>query len=234
MSWEATVGITAVIPARGGSKRIPGKNVRPFLGTPIILRVIQTLKSLPEVGRIVVSTDDENTATLVGQQCEVLERPPGLADDHTPTWPVILHAIDVLGLSDKEQEVVVCVYPTAVLLNPMTLRRAASLLSDEPDTYVFPALQFSFPPQRAFTIDADRRSRMLEPARYFARSQDLMPVYHDAGQFYLATIRTWLTHDRFFDPGCPIVVPEIEGQDIDTDSDWQFAELKYQVLHASD
>jgi pseudaminic acid cytidylyltransferase len=234
MSREVTKGITAIIPARGGSKRIPGKNVRPFLGTPIILRVLQTLKSLPEVCRVVVSTDDESIALLVGQECEVLERPHDLADDHTPTWPVVVHAIDALGLSHQAEESVACVYPTAVLVNPQTLRRAFLLLFDEPDTYVFPAVRFSFPPQRAFTIDEGGRSRMLDSAHYFARSQDLVPVYHDAGQFYLATIGTWLAHERFFEPGYPLIIPEIEAQDIDTDSDWNLAELKYQLLHQSE
>lgn len=231
MSGDVQGDITAIIPARGGSKRIPGKNVRPFLGTPIILRVIQTLKSLPEVGRVVVSTDDRHIALLVGEECEVLDRPPSLADDHTPTWPVVAHAIEALGLSDKQDEALACVYPTAVLVNPETLSHAALLVANTPNTYVFPAVRFSFPPQRAFTIDESGRSRMLDPGKYFARSQDLAPVYHDAGQFYLATIRTWLTQDRFFDPGCPIVISEIEGQDIDTDFDWKLAELKYEVLH---
>jgi len=221
--------IAVIVPARGGSKRIPHKNVRPFQGVPIIVRVVRLLKATPQVGRIVVSTDDPEIAALVSDECELISRPLELADDYTPTWPVIVHAINKVEL--RSDQIVACVYPTAVLLRPEGFAEAIAISQRHPGRYVFPAVKFGYPPQRAFRIDAEGASKMFEPELYFARSQDLDPVYHDAGQYYLATAHTWLSQDRFYDVGIPLVISELEAQDIDTLSDWALAELKYSLIH---
>ena len=222
-------GAIAVIPARGGSKRIPNKNRREFIGVPIIRRVVQTLGEVSEISRIVVTTDDSAIASAVSDLCEVIDRPSSLADDHTPTWPVIVHAVGEMGLSSAAEQLVICVYPTAVLLSPETLRAALQSVRIQSRSYVFPVVQYGFPPQRAVMINTDGNTDMLSPADYFTRSQDLVPIFHDAGQFYVANVATWLSNDRFFDGGVPLVVSELEAQDIDNESDWELAELKFRL-----
>ena len=222
-------GAIAVIPARGGSKRIAKKNRRKFLGVPIIRRVAQTLGEVSGISRIVVTTDDSAIASIVSDLCEVIDRPPSLADDHTPTWPVIVHAIREMGLDSAPEQLVTCVYPTAVLLSAETLRRALLSARSNPGSYAFPVVQYGFPPQRAVTLDPKGRTAMVRPQDYFARSQDLPPIFHDAGQFYVANVTTWLSKDRFFDAGMSLVLSEMEAQDIDNESDWELAEMKFRL-----
>lgn len=219
----------AVIPARGGSKRIANKNRRKFLGVPIIRRVANALSDISGISRVVVTTDDSTIASAVSDLCEVIDRPSSLADDHTPTWPVIVHAIKELGLTLATDQIVTCVYPTAVLLGAETLRQALESAHSHPESYTFPVVQYGFPPQRAVVIGPHGRTEMLHPGEFFARSQDLTPIFHDAGQFYVANVATWLTKDRFFDGGVPLVVSELDAQDIDTESDWALAELKFRL-----
>lgn len=224
----------AVIPARGGSKRIPGKNIRAFCGKPIIAWSIEAARRSGVVDRVLVSTDDEEIARVAVQYgAEVpFRRPPELADDHTPTVPVIKHAtawaIEHLG----PVEHVCCIYATAPFVQPGDLAESYSrLISENVAAYVFSAAAFGFPIQRAFRLTPGGFCEMFQPEQYNTRSQDLEPAYQDAGQFYWGRAQAFLEERRFMDPQSkPLVLPRHRVQDIDTLEDWERAELMWQVL----
>lgn len=230
---EGGVGPTvAIIPARGGSKRIPRKNVKPFLGVPLLARTVAILTEAGIFDRIVVSTDDEEVAEVAqhaGAEVPFL-RPAELADDYTPTVPVVADAIERLGDRDVGREVC-CIYPTAVLLQAHSLVQARSILSCQDIDYVVPVATFPSPIQRALRIDDDGLCAMLEPENIAARSQDLEPTYHDAGQFYWGTREAWTAQRPIFGPRTrALVLPSTEVQDIDTEDDWALAEQRYRLL----
>ena len=223
--------ILAVIPARGGSRRVPRKNVRPFLGRPMIAWAIDAARASGAFDRIVVSTDDDDIAAAAkAAGAEVpFRRPAALADDHTPTRPVIAHAIEALG--DDDAEAVCCLYATAPLVDPEDLGRGLARLRAGAASYVFPVVPFPSPIQRALRRAADGRIEMFDPAAFHARSQDLEPAWHDAGQFYWARPATWRTDAPVFTPAAIglAIAPE-RVQDIDTDEDWRLAEMKARLL----
>jgi N-acylneuraminate cytidylyltransferase len=223
--------ILAVIPARGGSRRVPRKNVRPFLGRPMIARAIDITRTSGVFDRIVVSTDDDEiTAVAAAAGADVpFRRPAALADDHAPTRPVVAHAIEALGAADAEA--VCCLYATAPLVDPEDVRRGLARLRDSEASYVFPVAPFPSPIQRALRRAADGRVEMFDPAAFHARSQDLEPAWHDAGQFYWARPATWRSDAPIFGPGAIglTVAPE-RVQDIDTEDDWRLAEMKARLL----
>lgn len=216
-----------MIPARGGSKRVPRKNLKTFAGVPAIERVIRSCRDSGAFDHIWVSTEDEEIADFsAGLGASVLARPAELADDFTPTIPVVRHFIESRGLGDSDT--VACVYPTAVLLDATTLRRAAEEHSTSPRgrAFTFGALPFSSSPYRSFTFRADDGLQMLYPEHYESRSQDLEPVFHDAGAFYFASISTWLGCDKVFvDSSAPFLLDESQAVDIDTQADWSRAEI---------
>lgn len=223
--------ILAVIPARGGSRRVPRKNVRPFLGRPMIARAIDIARTSGVFDRIVVSTDDDEiTAVAAAAGADVpFRRPAALADDHAPTRPVVAHAIEALGAADAEA--VCCLYATAPLVDPEDVRRGLAELRSGATGYVFPVVPFPSPIQRALRWAADGRVEMFDPAAFHARSQDLEPAWHDAGQFYWARPATWRSDAPIFGPGAIglTVAPE-RVQDIDTEDDWRLAEMKARLL----
>lgn len=220
----------AIIPARGGSKRIPGKNIREFCGQPIISWSIQAALESQLFDDVLISTDDPRIAEVAQQFGASVPflRPPELADDLTPTIPVVRHAIE--ELANRAPDTVACIYPTAPFLTAQVLKQAYRQVIEHPDCYIFACTKYDFPVQRSFTLDANGGSVMREPDKYFARSQDLEPVFHDAGQFYWASTTTWATRDVFYDPGRPIVLSHDQVQDIDTSDDWAQAELKFRRL----
>lgn len=223
--------ILAVVPARGGSRRVPRKNVRPFLGRPMIARAIDIARTSGVFDRIVVSTDDDEIAAVAAAAgADVpFRRPAALADDHAPTRPVVAHAIEALGAADAEA--VCCLYATAPLVDPEDVRRGLARLRDSEASYVFPVAPFPSPIQRALRRAADGRVEMFDPAAFHARSQDLEPAWHDAGQFYWARPATWRSDAPIFGPGAIglTVAPE-RVQDIDTEDDWRLAEMKARLL----
>lgn len=223
--------ILAVIPARGGSRRVPKKNVRPFLGRPMIAWAIDAARASGVFDRIVVSTDDEEIATAAATAgAEVpFRRPASLADDHTPTRPVVAHAIDALGAEDAWA--VCCLYATAPLVDPEDLSQGLTRLRGGAVGYVFTVVPFPHPIQRALRRAEDGHVDMFDPAAFHARSQDLEPAWHDAGQFYWARPATWRTDAPMFGPGAIglAVAPE-RVQDIDTEEDWRLAEMKARLL----
>lgn len=222
--------IITVIPARGGSKRIPHKNVKPFFGKPMIAWSIEAAKATGIFDQIVVSTDNPeigNVARKYGAATPFI-RPAMLADDYTDTRSVIAHAIDQLRLAGGDQ--VCCLYATAPFVDPSDIVRGRSALDEDEAAYTFSVTSYPYPVQRALRTRPDGRIEMVSPNQFAARSQDLEPRWHDAGQFYWATAQTWLSPMPIFERGLPVVVPRHRVQDIDTPEDWERAELMFHAL----
>ena len=223
----------ALIPARGGSKRIPRKNIRPFRGRPMIAWSIAAAQAAGCFDRILVSTDDEEIAEVASRHgAEVpFLRPAHLADDQATTQAVVLHTVQWCEQQGLAVEAVCCLYATAPFVQPGDLAQAADLLEHAPlQSFVFTATSFPFPIQRAIRIDADGRSAMFQPEHFNTRSQDLEEAYHDAGQFYWARPEAWASSGNLFDDGRPLLLPRWRVQDIDTEEDWQRAELLHRLL----
>lgn len=224
--------IVAVIPARGGSKRIPRKNVRPFLGVPLLARTIRILRDASVFDRIVVSTDDDSIAQLAREAGADVPfmRPAHLADDHTATRPVIQHAIQHIERDAGEAlGPVCCVYPAAVFLDSPIIVAGLQLLRRGDADKVMTAAAFAAPIQRAYRRTEAGYAEMIWPENAQARSQDLEETYHDAGQLYWAWREVWLGDV----PTPKIQLLELDRrqvQDIDTEQDWAAAELAYRVL----
>jgi pseudaminic acid cytidylyltransferase len=226
----------AVIPARGGSKRIPNKNIRSFAGMPIINHSITAALNSGCFDRVVVSTDDDVIAEVArAHGAEVpFRRPAAIADDLTPTIPVIRHAITTLRDQGEDPQEVFCIYATAPFLRGGDLRAAFDQLPNS-SAFVLAVTEFRFPIQRALRRDAAGRVSMFAPEHFATRSQDLEPAWHDAGQFYLAKAETWLSEDVIFQSGSiGIALPTSRVQDIDTPYDWEHAELMFEALQRRD
>jgi N-acylneuraminate cytidylyltransferase len=225
-----------IVPARGGSQRIPGKNIRPFLGVPLLTRTVEILRGANLFDRIVVSTDDPKVAeTAVAAGAEVpFTRDASLADDHTGTAPVVADAVVRL---ESEMAVTldpVCVvYPAAVFVRGDDLRAALDCLVRTEASLVFSAVSFPGPIERAWRVDDAGRAHMIRPEYRLARSQDLPTTYHDAGQFYWGTRRYWLAAaagaDQHSEPTRLHVLPRWRAVDIDTPEDWEHAEVLYRL-----
>lgn len=226
-----------VIPARGGSKRIPRKNIKPFLGVPLLARTIAVLRHLPIVGRIVVSTDDDEIADVARSAgAEVpFRRPAELASDEASTVPVIRHALETLVRDGAQVRTLCAVYPAAVLLDPSVLLEALEMLEQQSDLdYVLPVATFGSPIQRALRQTPQQRLVMFHPEHYESRSQELEPAYHDAGQFYAGRAESWLRERPLFGGrSAGVVVPRWRVQDIDTPEDWVRAEQIARLLELS-
>ncbi|MDU9033840.1 pseudaminic acid cytidylyltransferase [Pseudomonas corrugata] len=224
----------AIIPARGGSKRIPRKNLKLFDGVPMIVRSIRTALESGVFDEVVVSTDDENIAELArahGAQVPFM-RPAALADDFTGTAAVIAHALG--ELQGEALDFVCCIYATAPLLQARFLRQGLELLRGNPDkSFAFSVTGFGFPVQRALTLDEQGALTPLYPQFRDTRSQDLPEAFQDAGQFYWGRREAWLRGDTLFSPNSlPVILPRYLVQDIDTPEDWARAEYLYTALKA--
>ena len=217
----------AIIPARGGSKRIPRKNIKPFCGVPLLARTIGLLQSTALFARIIVSTDDweiADVALAAGAEVPFM-REAGLADDHAGTTAVIRDTIQRIEAAGGKCELVCCVYPAAVLAFPETLDECSQLAATGAYDYVLPVAPFRYPVQRGLRLSEDHTCEMLWPENFTRRSQDLEPVYHDAGQFYFGIRAAWLNERPFFGAKSRgVVVPHTQVQDIDTPDDWDLAE----------
>ena len=226
--------VVAIIPARGGSKRIPRKNIKPFLGVPLISRTIATLHESDLFDRIVVSTDDDDIAAVATDSgAEVpFRRPDDLADDHTGTRPVIMHAIAVLEDQEGRQLGPVCsVYPAAVFVRPEDLRAGLGLLVRASVDFVVSAAAFPSPIQRALRQRSDGMAEMFWPEHRETRSQDLEEAFHDAGQFYWGQRSAWLCGTSSLSGNSRLyVLPRWQVHDIDTPEDWELAELMWETL----
>lgn len=223
----------AVIPARGGSKRIPRKNIKSFCGKPVIAWSIEAALQSGCFDQVVVSTDDAEIAEIA-RQCGAkvpFMRPTELADDHTGTVPVICHAIEWFSERGQVSDQVCCIYATAPFVGAADIRRGLDILTGSGSDYAFAVTKYPFPIQRAIRITDKGRVAMFNPEHFNKRSQDLEEAYHDAGQFYWGQANAWLTGTVVFGPHAAAVqLPRYRVQDIDTAEDWQMAEY---LFHAA-
>lgn len=225
----------AVIPARGGSKRIPGKNIKQFCGKPMIAWTIEVAQQSGCFDEIVVSTDDIAIADIARQLGAAVpfRRPDRLSDDHTGTIPVIQHAIEWYRQQGHAISQVCCLYATAPFLQAVDLRAGQAKLEAGEFDYAFAATSFPFPIQRAFRLDAKDGVGMFHPEHFNTRSQDLEDAYHDAGQFYWGTPDAWLEGKVIFGHrSTAVLLPRHRVQDIDTLEDWQRAEWMFKAMQA--
>ena len=223
-----------VIPARGGSKRIPKKNIRDFHGKPIIAWSIESAQRSECFDRIVVSTDDleiADVATKFNADVPFI-RPSDLSDDFTGTLPVVLHAVNFFKSSDVHYENICCLYATAPLLQYSDIRKGLSLLNRCSDnSFVFTATEFAAPIERALRIDQlSKKAFMLDPSKFNKRSQDLQMTYYDAGQFYWGSYQAWQSKGNIFEGSFPLLLPRWRVQDIDTEDDWLYAENLHKLF----
>ncbi len=220
----------AVIPARGGSKRIPRKNVRAFAGKPMLAWSIEAALTSRLFSRVLVTTDDPEIAEVArAHGAEVpFARPPELSDDHTGTLEVIHHAARWAAADGGSYDAVCCIYATAPFVSASDLTRARAALDDARWDYVFPAGRYAYPVQRSFLRADDKSMSLLFPEHRTTRSQDLPPVFHDAGQFYWGRFEAWTSGAAIFGPRTTFIeLPPWRVQDIDTEDDWRMAEYLF-------
>ncbi|RWF26377.1 MAG: pseudaminic acid cytidylyltransferase [Mesorhizobium sp.] len=223
----------AVIPARGGSKRIPRKNIRTFGGLPIIAWSIRAAIQSGCFDRIIVSTDDAEIAEAAkeyGAEAP-FQRPGDLSDDHTGTVPVVAHAIRWFASAGAAAKEVCCLYATAPFVRASDLRQGLDMLRSTEADFAFSVTSYAFPIQRALRITAGQRVAMFQPEHLGTRSQDLEEAWHDAGQFYWGRSEAWLKNKPVFGQGSvPVLLPRHRVQDIDTPEDWERAECMFRIL----
>lgn len=221
----------AVVPARGGSVRIPRKNIKPFFGKPIIAYSILLAKRSRLFDKVIVSTDDEEIAAVASEWgAEVpFIRPQELADDVVgATVPVTRHAIQWYADRGEEIDRACCIYATAPFLRIEYLKQGLEVLIEKDASFTFAATKFPHPIQRSFRITETGTAEMFSPEHFESRSQDLEEAYHDAGQFYWGSARAFLEEEVVFsEHSFPIIIPRYLVQDIDTPEDWIRAERIY-------
>jgi pseudaminic acid cytidylyltransferase len=218
----------AIIPARGGSKRIPRKNIRPFCGKPMIAWSIEVAKSSGLFDKIIVSTDDDEIAQLArtwGAEVPFI-RPPELSNDYTATSPVIAHATQWLINQGHTLDAVCCIYATAPFIQADDIKKSLGLLESGEWEFSFPVTDFAAPIFRSFQKIGDGGIEMFFPEHFTTRSQDLPIALHDAGQFYWGKPSSWIEDKRIFDKhSIPLIIPRWRVQDIDSQEDWDRAEV---------
>jgi pseudaminic acid cytidylyltransferase len=223
----------AVIPARGGSKRIPRKNIKHFGGKPLIAWSIEVALQSACFDRVLVSTDDHEIAKVArtyGAEVPFV-RPPELSNDYVGTIPVIAHAIHWQNENGASATQVCCIYATAPFVQANDLQRGLALLQSSGAEYAFSVTSYAFPIQRAIRITEEQRIEMLQPGQFNTRSQDLEEAWHDAGQFYWGQATAWLAQKKLFaQHAAPVRLPRHRVQDIDTPEDWVRAEWMLRVL----
>jgi len=222
----------AIIPARGGSKRIPRKNIKDFHGKPLIAYSIEVAKKSGLFDKIIVSTDDEEIAKIsrkFGAETPFI-RPKELSDDFTGTEDVVNHTIDYLDNIGKKYQYICTIYATAPLLQSAYLIKGFEELKKHNVKNIFSATSMPFPIQRTFKI-VDNRCEMFYPENYMKRSQDLEEAFQDAGQFYWQNREVKSNDILFGKDSIPIILPRHLVQDIDTLEDWKRAEYMYEILN---
>ncbi|MEL0659635.1 pseudaminic acid cytidylyltransferase [Psychromonas arctica] len=223
----------AIIPARGGSKRIPRKNIKLFHGKPMIAYSIEAAQNSGCFDKIIVSTDDQEIADVALQYgAEVpFIRPANIADDFATTLDVMQHAINWCTEQDWDIRLVCCVYATAPFIQPKYIVQGLRLISCDNVEYAFSATTFPFAIQRAIIMTSDGFVKMMHPEHLNTRSQDLEETYHDAGQFYWGKASAFLMGKAIFaEHSKAILIPRKHVQDIDTPEDWELAESLFKTL----
>jgi len=221
----------AVIPARGGSKRIPRKNIKNFNGKPMISWSIELALESKLFNDVIVSTDDEEIKAIAikdGAKAPFL-RPKGLSDDHTATAPVVKHAITELNRLGLTYENVCCIYPCAPFLKPCDLKVSLQFL-DKGFDFVYPVIEYAHPIQRAMKKNSEGIMKFVQPIFELTRTQDLDKNFHDAGQFYWGKSMSWLADKNMHSLGYGLEVPQWRFVDIDNYDDWRRAEIMHEIL----
>lgn len=226
-----------VIPARKGSKRIPHKNLRDFLGKPIIAYSIEAVRESGIADIIMVSTDSVEIAEVAryyGADIPFL-RSKETADDQSGIADVLLEVVGKYRELGDQFDYIICVLPTAPLIQPSNLRKAFGRLKDNKEADSICSVEsFSYPPQRGLVI-RNGKLEMPYPEYYSARSQDLEKIYHDCGQFFIFKTQALLRDRKLYTKNAiPFMIDEMESQDIDSLADWKIAELKYELIHRED
>jgi len=224
----------AVIPARGGSKRIPRKNIKLFCGKPMLVWSVEAALQSGCFDQVIVSTDDIEVAEVAlqyGAQVPFM-RPKTLSDDYTGTTAVIAHAINWFAEHSQKPDQVCCLYATAPFVLPVDLSHGFMVLTETGADYAFSVTNYAFPIQRAIRITDSGRVAMFNPLHFNTRSQDLEEAYHDAGQFYWGQADAWLQNKMIFSAeSVPVKLPRHRVQDIDTPEDWLQAELLFKAIY---
>lgn len=219
----------AIITARGGSKRIPRKNIKPFLGKPIILYSIEAALASGLFDEVMVSTDDQEIAdiSVAAGACVPFMRSAETSNDFAGTRAVLLEVLEEYSKRGRKFDYMACLYPTNPFITAGKLMDAMNLLKEKNCREVLPVVEFSYPPQRSFIRSASGSIQYKWPEYYPCRSQDLEKFYHDAGQFYCYDVEKFLseTGDIY-----PLICPETQVQDIDNENDWVLAEIKMEYL----
>jgi len=223
----------AIIPARGGSKRIPRKNIKDFYGKPLIAYSIEVALASKLFDKVIVTTDDEEIATISRQYgAEVpFLRPKELSDDFTGIEDVINHTLEYLKKNSEEYDYICTIYATAPLLQEKYLIEGFEKLKKSTAINAFSATSMPFPIQRTFKLNSNGRCEMFTPEYYITRSQDLEEAYQDAGQFYWKRLDKESSEIMFGEDSIPIILPRHLVQDIDTLEDWTRTEVMYEVIN---
>ena len=222
----------AIIPARGGSKRIPRKNIKDFYGKPLIAYSIEVAVKSKLFDKVMVTTDDKEIATIAkeyGADVPFL-RPKKLSDDFTGTQEVINHTLEYLKENNEVYDYACTIYATAPLLQKKYLIEGFKKLKESTAVNTFSATSMPFPIQRTFKLNSEGRCEMFTPEHYMTRSQDLEEAYQDAGQFYWKRLDRESSEIMFGEDSIPIILPRHLVQDIDTLEDWKRAEIMYEVI----
>lgn len=232
MVQKMTKKCLAIITARGGSKRIPRKNIKEFCGKPIIQYSIEAALESNIFDEVMVSTEDEEIMGIA-KRCGAsvpFMRSEETANDTAMTHEVVLEVLEKYKEHGVEFEYVCCIYPTAPFITAKKLEESLEKLEEHKADTVLPVVAFSFPPQRCFVI-REGSVQFKWPENRLVRSQDLEKYYHDAGQYYFMRTKRFLeTHNLVMEKTIPIIVDEMEVQDIDNIVDWKLAEVKYKIM----
>lgn len=226
----------AIITARGGSKRIPKKNIKKFCGEPIIAYSIRAALESKLFDEVMVSTDSEEIAEIAMQYGATVPfmRSEAASNDYATTADVVMEVLSEYAKRGREFTYTCCIYPTAPFVNATKLCEAMQKIKETDAIQLTPVVSFSFPPQRGFVIGADGLMRYKFPECKDKRSQDLEKMYHDAGQFYIYKTKPYMeANGRVAQGIIPFVMSELEVQDIDNEEDWKIAEVKYRLLRES-
>lgn len=223
----------AVITARGGSKRIPKKNIKEFCGKPIIAYSIEAALKSEQFDEVMVSTDSEEMADIAKKYGASVPfmRSESTSGDYATTEDVLIEVINGYKKRGSEFDFVCCLYPTAPFISAEKVKKAMKLMTEKHPAQIVPVVRFSYPPQRGFVIDDEGFIKFKYPQYITTRSQDLEPFYHDVGQFYVYDVKILIESNGIIENGMiPMELSELEVQDIDNETDWKLAELKYRFM----
>ena len=226
----------AIITARGGSKRIPKKNIKDFCGKPILAYSIEAALKSELFKEVMVSTDSEEIAEVARRYGAAVPfmRSNKTSDDYATTADVLMEVLCEYEKRGETFQYMACIYPTAPFVTAEKLIQGMELLKKENANMVMPVVPFSYPPQRGYIIQ-NQRLNMKYKENFSRRSQDLEKIYHDCGQFYLYQIDEYRRQKGIIMEGIiPIVVSELQVQDIDNEIDWKLAEMKYSLLRCAE